>query len=118
MGFFGGLEGDKYDRKYSDTYLAQRIWDYAKQFGRYVTMIVTAVVILSVVVSLRPILISAGIDALESDQNVLMLILIGLFFALKFIRKIRFQLVFYFFFTWFSVSTELIYERPISSKWS
>ncbi|GAB5491495.1 MAG: ABC transporter ATP-binding protein [Phototrophicaceae bacterium] len=81
MGFFGGLEGDKYDRKYSDTYLAKRIWDYAKQFGRYVTMIVTAVVILSVVVSLRPILISAGIDALESDQNVLMLILIGLFFS-------------------------------------
>ncbi len=79
MGFFGGLEGDKYDRKYSDTYLAKRIWDYIKKFGRNVTMIIAAVTILSVVVALRPILISAGIDALESGENVLQLILIGLF---------------------------------------
>lgn len=84
MGFFGGLEGDKYDRKYSDSYLAKRIWDYAKQFGRYVVTILSAVAILSIVVSLRPILISAGIDALESDQNVLMLILMGLFLSAVF----------------------------------
>ncbi|MGB7340348.1 MAG: ABC transporter ATP-binding protein [Phototrophicaceae bacterium] len=81
MGFFGGLEGDKYDRQYSDGYLAQRMWDYAKKFGRNVVAIVSAVAILSVVVSLRPILISEGIDALESDQNILVLILIGLFLS-------------------------------------
>ncbi len=84
MGFFGGLEGDKYDRKYSDTYLAKRIWDYVKKFGRNVTMIVIAVLILSVVVALRPILISAGIDALETSNNVLQLILIGLFLSAVF----------------------------------
>ena len=60
MGFFGGLEGDKYDRQYSDGYLAKRMWDYASKFGRNVVAIVVAVVILSIVVSLRPILISDG----------------------------------------------------------
>ncbi|MGJ3238304.1 MAG: ABC transporter ATP-binding protein [Anaerolineae bacterium] len=78
MGFFGGLEGDKYDRKYSDVYLAQRIWDYAKTFGRNLVAIVVAVAILSIVTSLRPILISAGIDMLESSQNLLILIMLGL----------------------------------------
>ncbi|MEM9951164.1 MAG: ABC transporter ATP-binding protein [Chloroflexota bacterium] len=81
MGFFGGLEGDKYDRQYSDAYLAKRIWDYASKFGRNVGYIVAAVAILSVVVSIRPILISEGIDALENAQNALMLILFGLFLS-------------------------------------
>lgn len=84
MGFFGGLDSDKYDRQYSDLYLAQRIWDYAKKFGRNVTMILVAVLILSIVVSLRPILISAGIDALEAEQNIVMLILGGLLFSAVF----------------------------------
>jgi len=84
MGFFGGLEGDKYDRQYSDGYLAKRMWDYASKFGRNVGAIVVAVVILSIVVSLRPILISLGIDALESDQNFVILILGGLFLSAVF----------------------------------
>lgn len=84
MGFFGGLDGDKYDRQYTDTYLAKRMWDYASKFGRNVFAIVVAVLVMSVVVSLRPILIAAGVDALESDQNFVLLIMGGLFLSAVF----------------------------------
>lgn len=78
MGFFGNLEGDKYDRQYGDLYLFQRIWDYASQYRNYIYWIVAGFTTLSIVSALRPILISEGIDALENSQNFLLLILGGL----------------------------------------
>jgi ATP-binding cassette, subfamily B, bacterial len=78
MGFFGNLEADKYDRSYSDTYLTKRIWSYISRYRGAVTQIVIGFTVLSVVSSLRPILISEGMDALEDDQNFLWLILGGL----------------------------------------
>lgn len=81
MGFFGSLDADKYDRQYSDTYLAKRIWEYISEYGSYVRWIVAGVATLSIVASLRPILISAGIDALESGQNTILLIIAGLFIS-------------------------------------
>jgi ATP-binding cassette, subfamily B, bacterial len=78
MGFFGNLEADKYDRSYSDAYLTKRIWNYVSRYRGAVTQIVLGFTVLSVVSSLRPILISAGMDALENDQNFLWLILGGL----------------------------------------
>lgn len=79
MGFFGALAADQYDRQYSDVYLAKRIWDYMKRYGGRLVGIVTGFSILAVVTALRPILISAGIDALENEADVLTLILGGLF---------------------------------------
>lgn len=78
MGIFGGLEADKYDRQYSDVYLAQRILGYLKQYRRQIIGIVAGFITLSIVSSLRPILISAGIDELEGDVAVFWLFIGGL----------------------------------------
>ncbi|MEO0595803.1 MAG: ABC transporter ATP-binding protein, partial [Chloroflexota bacterium] len=78
MGFFGNLEGDKYDRQYSDGQLFKRIWDYAARYRNYLWWIVAGFTTLAIVSALRPILIAEGIDALENSQNFLMLILGGL----------------------------------------
>lgn len=81
MGFFGNLEADKYDRSYSDVYLTKRIWNYISKYRGAVGQIVMGFTVLSIVSSLRPILISEGMDALENDQNFLWLVLGGLFIS-------------------------------------
>jgi len=81
MGFFGNLEADKYDRQYSDLQLAQRLMDYAKQYRSWLFWIVAGFSALAIVVALRPILLSAAIDALETESNALLLIVGGLFAA-------------------------------------
>jgi ATP-binding cassette subfamily B protein len=78
MGFFGNLEADKYDRSYSDAYLTKRIWNYVSKYRGAVTQIVIGFTVLSIVSSLRPILIADGIDHIENDQNFLWLIIGGL----------------------------------------
>jgi ATP-binding cassette subfamily B protein len=78
MGMFGKLEGDKYDRQYSDGYLAKRIVQYMVRYKRAVYGIIGGFTVTSIVSSVRPILISAGIDALENAVNVLLLIFVGL----------------------------------------
>ncbi len=77
MGFFGNLEADKYDRQYGDWKLAGRIWDYIKRYRNWLVIIVIGFSTLAIVASLRPILISAAIDALENASNTLVLILIA-----------------------------------------
>lgn len=78
MGFFGSLEADKYDRQYGDLKLISRIWDYLKQYRRWLVGIVIGFTTLSIVASLRPILISAVIDALENGSNFIWLLMGGL----------------------------------------
>lgn len=78
MGMFGKLEGDKYDRQYSDSYLAKRIVQYMARYRRAVIIIIVGFTVTSVVSSVRPVLISAGIDALETATNALLLIFLGL----------------------------------------
>jgi ATP-binding cassette, subfamily B, bacterial len=78
MGFFGNLEADKYDRSYSDVYLTKRIWNYVSKYRGAVSQIVIGFTVLSLVSSLRPILISEGMDAFETDQNFLWVVIGGL----------------------------------------
>jgi ATP-binding cassette subfamily B protein len=78
MGFFGNLEADKYDRSYSDVYLTKRIWNYIAKYRGAVSQIVVGFTVLSIVSSLRPILISEGMDAFQGEQNFLMLVIGGL----------------------------------------
>ncbi|MCA9911769.1 MAG: ABC transporter ATP-binding protein [Anaerolineae bacterium] len=78
MGFFGSLEADKYDRQYGDLKLIGRIWEYIKRYRRWLIGIVIGFTTLSIVASLRPILISAVIDALENGDNFIWLLMGGL----------------------------------------
>jgi ATP-binding cassette subfamily B protein len=81
MGFFGSLDADKYDRQYSDTYLGKRIFDYIWKYKSWLAGIFVGLALLSIVSTLRPILISAGLDALEGQTDAINLIIAGLFVA-------------------------------------
>jgi ATP-binding cassette subfamily B protein len=78
-----GLEGDKYDRQYSDKYLFQRLARYFIPYRRQVIIIITAFISLAVVAGLRPVLISVGVAALEQPDgsNTLILLIVALVIA-------------------------------------
>ena len=78
MGFFGSLAADSYDRQYTDRQLARRIIQYFAKHRRLGITIITMAFSLALVAALRPVLIAAAIDALETDENSLSLILAGL----------------------------------------
>jgi ATP-binding cassette subfamily B protein len=69
MGFFGGLDEDKYDRQYSDGYLFKRLWQYLQpQKGRVAGVAIVSLLI-SVALALIPITIAAGVGALQSKAS-------------------------------------------------
>lgn len=73
-----GLEGDKYDRQYSDKYLVQRIIHYFRPYRAQVINIVIGFLFLAGVAALRPVLIAAGISILEEgNPNRTLELLIG-----------------------------------------
>lgn len=77
MGLFGGLDQDRYDRQYSDGYLFRRLWDYLKPQRQRVWGIAITNLLVSLMLASLPILISAGVDALEnnaSDQTLMLLV--------------------------------------------
>jgi ATP-binding cassette, subfamily B, bacterial len=78
MGMFRKLDADKFDRKYSDTYLARRIWRYMSKFRSQMIGIVIGFTVLAIVQALRPIIISMGVDELQSATGALTAIFIGL----------------------------------------
>jgi ATP-binding cassette, subfamily B, bacterial len=78
MGMFRSLGEEKFDRTYSDGYLASRIWRYVLRFRKHIYGIVAGFSVLAVVQAIRPVLISMGLDAFETGQNTFVLILIGL----------------------------------------
>ncbi|MBN1679088.1 MAG: ABC transporter ATP-binding protein [Anaerolineae bacterium] len=69
MGIFGGLEQDQYDRQYSDAYLFRRLGSYFRaQTNRFVVLIVMGLAV-SIAQALAPIIIAAGVGALETGSN-------------------------------------------------
>jgi ATP-binding cassette subfamily B protein len=78
MGMFRSLGEEKLDRTYSDGYLASRIWRYVLRFRTHIYGIVAGFSVLAIVQAIRPVLISMGLDAFETESNAFTLILIGL----------------------------------------
>jgi len=66
VNFFGGLGSDKYDRQYSDRYLLKRTGQYFAAHKRRVAIILGLVVVFSITGTLYPVLIAAGVNALET----------------------------------------------------
>jgi ATP-binding cassette subfamily B protein len=82
MGMFTkGIEADKYDRQYTDAYLAKRIGSYVSTYQGQIAGVVAGFTILAIVLASRPVIISMGIDALENGSNTLFLIIGGLTLA-------------------------------------
>ncbi len=75
MGIFYGLNEDKYDRAYTDTYLIRRIASYFRPFRRQMLFVLAALVGLAIVGALQPVWIAATLDELERDQNSNMIVI-------------------------------------------
>ena len=67
MGIFGGLESDSYDRQYDDSYLFRRLGTYFGNQKRYAFWVSTMGLVVSVAQALMPIIIAAGVAALERN---------------------------------------------------
>ncbi len=91
-----GLEGDKYDRQYTDKYLFRRIGSYLGRYRRKVALVVFSVLVLSLIAALRPVLIAAGVTALgqNNPNHTLELLIAALLiaavtgFALNWVRRL------------------------------
>jgi ATP-binding cassette subfamily B protein len=78
MGFFSGLNSEKYDRQYSDMMLARRIFPYIKRQAGRISLLVLAVLVLSGAGALQPIIVSEGVDRLNAQISISAVVIIPL----------------------------------------
>lgn len=70
MGFFTGLDAEKYDRQYTDRELARRILFYFRPHIRRLLLIFVLMLLLSGTSALQPIAVSRGVDYLDSSPTI------------------------------------------------
>jgi ATP-binding cassette subfamily B protein len=78
MSFLGNLQADKYDRNYSDAYLAARLWRYMSVYRSHLIGIVTAFTLVAIISSARTIWIAAAVDQLVNPDGSLTVLLVAL----------------------------------------
>jgi ATP-binding cassette, subfamily B, bacterial len=69
MGFFSGLNAEKYDRQYSDRQLIGRIMPYIRVHSKKLVAIALVVLAMSGVGALYPVVVSRGVDLMESQPS-------------------------------------------------
>ncbi len=77
MGFYEGLNEEKYDRQYKDRDLAKRIVGYFTAQRKRVAVIVVVTVFLAVISAAQPVIISKALDTLKTLPSVNASLLIG-----------------------------------------
>lgn len=70
MGFFAGLNAEKYDRQYSDRQLANRIVAYFKPFIKRLIIVVVATLMVSGSDAIQPVIVSRGLDVMGTNPAV------------------------------------------------
>ena len=78
MGFFAGLNDEKYDRQYSDRDLLRRILEYFKPQRARLTWVIVLVMVLAVVGAALPVVVARMVDALEAQPSLQSISLVGL----------------------------------------
>ena len=78
MGFFGGLNAEKYDRQYSDRQLMGRITTYFKPQVKRLMAVSALVVTIAVMGAMLPVVVSRIVDLLEEQPTVQAISLAGL----------------------------------------
>ena len=76
MGFFDGLDAEKYDRKYSDRALLKRISQYFRPHAKRLGLILFLVVLIALIYAMLPVTVSRGVDLIRADHSLGMMILI------------------------------------------
>ncbi len=77
MGFFAGLNDEKYDRQYSDRELTRRILGFFKTKTKALVVASTLVILLSFIGVALPLLVSRMIDLLKEQPTVSQITLVG-----------------------------------------
>lgn len=69
MGLFAGLDADKYDRQYDDSYLFRRLGSYLRGNTRQLVIVAITSIGMSLAQAFIPIIVAAGIDMLEKGTS-------------------------------------------------
>jgi ATP-binding cassette subfamily B protein len=77
MGFYEGLNEEKYDRQYKDSQLAKRILDHFTTQRKRVVVIVVLTVLIAIITAAQPVIISRGLDLLKTMPSLAASLLIG-----------------------------------------
>jgi len=77
MGFFAGLNDEKYDRQYSDRDLTRRILEFFTAKGRTLFFVSVIVVILAVIGIALPLVVSRMIDLLADQPSMQEIAIVG-----------------------------------------
>lgn len=81
MGFFAGLNTEKYDRQYSDRQLVSGIVGYFKPQSKRLAWIYVLIAIIAVIAAFLPVIVSGIVDWLKSEPLVQAIVLAGLVLA-------------------------------------
>jgi ATP-binding cassette, subfamily B, bacterial len=84
MGFFSGLAAEKYDRKYSDRKLLERIIAYFKQQSGRLIVIAVTIVVRALIEAFSPVIVARGLDQVTEQliTNRFIIILSGIILIL------------------------------------
>ena len=77
MGFFSGLDTERYDRQYSDRQLVRRMVDYFGTQRQKLFLISAMVLLMAMVGAASPIIVSRGIDLLGKQPTLMSTLLLG-----------------------------------------
>ncbi len=81
-----GLDADKYDRQYTDSYLFRRIFSYFSAYSRQSWITVGAFSVLAIILAAQPLLIAEGVSALEDQSSNLPQIVLAVLFITSFFQ--------------------------------
>src|SRR5215211_176313 len=78
MGFFAGLNDEKYDRQYTDRELMRRIFEYFKSQTMRLVWVLVLVVVLAMIGAALPVVVARMVDLLAEQPSLQAISLVGL----------------------------------------